>query len=64
MIGIMGKEKNQKRFKPYDYNGMKFTTNVIFQTLWDSEHKEHVQGLIDYMNEHNPNYVFKMIKRT
>lgn len=64
MVSIQGKLKTEKRFKTYDYRQGVFVNNIIRGTLWDDEQKGHVQELVDYMNKENPEYIFKIIKRS
>jgi hypothetical protein len=61
--GIMGREKGKGKFKPFDYKSGRFVGNVIYQTMWPKKEKAHVQKLIDHMNEKNPGYEFKIVKR-
>ena len=62
MYGIMGKVKGEKKFKPLDYQNLRFVTNVIHQTLWDS--KDEPQKIVDELNEDNKgNIEFKLIER-
>ena len=63
MIAIMGKEKISKRFKSFDYASGMFVGNIIFQTMWANDQRQHVEGLIDSLHKLNPDYEFKIIKR-
>ena len=60
--GIMGKEKSKGKFKPFDYANGNFVTNIVYQTMWPD--KAYVQKLVDYMNKENPEYEFKVVKRS
>ena len=65
MYGIKGKKKTDKRFKSFNYKDGKFEANKINQTIWwenTEEMKNYVQELVDYMNENNPEYIFKLEK--
>jgi len=59
---IMGREKGKGKFKAFDYSEGKFVVNVFNQTMWPD--KSHVQKLVDFMNKENPEYEFKVIKRS
>jgi len=65
MFGIKGKKKTDKRFRPFNYKDGKFEINKINQTIWwenTEEMKNHVQKLVDYMNENNSEYIFELEK--
>lgn len=56
--GIMGKRRNTKQFRPFEYKSGKFAINRIYQTLWTD--KDYVQSLVDYLNKHNQEFTFKI----
>ena len=63
MYGIKGKKRTGGVFRPFNYKDGKFEINKIHQTIWQEdtqEIKDHVQKLVNYMNEHNPEYLFKL----
>ena len=64
MISIQGKLKTDSRFKGFDYKNGVFVVNLIHETLWNAEQSEHVQILVDTMNRDNPDYIFRLKKRS
>lgn len=57
---IMCKYPNAHHFTGFDYKAGRPVTNIIYQTMWPEECQEHVLGLVEYLNAHNPGYTFKL----
>jgi len=57
---IYGKQKAEKRFKPFDYKGGKFVVNLIYATYWHRSCQSHVRNLVETMNKDNNDYIFEM----
>ncbi len=60
---VYGKRKDEKRFKPFDMNGNRFVTNLIHATIFPSEQLPKLREEVDFMNTHNPDYIFEIRKR-
>lgn len=63
MIGIYGKAKTDKRYKLFDYTSGTFVITKIRQTLWQDSEREHVDKLVEHMNNENEYYTFKVVTR-
>ena len=63
MYIVYGKRKDEKRFKPFDMSGNKFVVNLIHATVFFEEQLGELKKEVDYMNEHNPQYVFEIRKK-
>ncbi|PAV30227.1 hypothetical protein CIL05_07100 [Virgibacillus profundi] len=62
MLAIYGKLKNEKRFRMYNLKEDCFVERKIFVTLFHESQKDELQEDVDYMNKHNPNYIFELRK--
>lgn len=62
MLAFYGKKKTDKTFKMYNIKNDTFVDRKIHVTVFDEEEKDELKKDIDYMNEHNPNYIFELRK--
>ena len=62
MLIVYGKKKTEKRFKPFDMNNNTFVINKIRATLFPESQREQLQKEIDFMNKHNPDFIFEIRK--
>jgi len=60
MIRILGKKLTDKKYQGLDYKEGVLESKRIFHTMWPDTEKKHVQTLIDYINEQNKDYTFKL----
>ena len=60
---VYGKRKDEKRFKPFDMNGNRFVTNLIHATVFPPEQLGKLQKEVNYMNQHNPDYIFEIRRK-
>ena len=60
MLRIMGKLKSGKKYKGFDYEEGFLVTAKIHHTLWPNLEEANVQRYVDYMNEQNQDYEFKL----
>jgi hypothetical protein len=63
MYVVYGKLKTEKRFKPFDMNNNRFVVNLIHATVFDESQLEALKREVEYMNEHNPDYIFEIRKK-
>lgn len=60
---VYGKRKDEKRFRPFDMNGNRFVNRLFYATMFFEKDLEALQQEVNYMNQHNPEYVFKIVKK-
>lgn len=63
MYMVYGKRKTEKRFKPFDMNNNRFVINLIHATVFDDSQLEELKKEVEYMNTHNPDYIFEIRKK-
>jgi len=59
---IYGKKIAESRFKAFDYNGGIFVDKLIYATIINESEKQKAIKSIQYMNESNPEYFFKLVQ--
>ena len=63
MYIVYGKRKDERRFRPFDMNGNRFVVNLIHATVFPPEQLSRLQEEVDFMNTHNPDYIFEIRRK-
>lgn len=63
MYIVYGKRKDERRFRPFDMNGNRFVVNLIHATVFPPEQLSRLQEEVEFMNEHNPDYIFEIRRK-
>ena len=62
MYRLYAKGKDQKQFKPMDYNGGVQVTNLIYATVFSDDQYESLKKVTKELNEYHDEYVFEIRK--
>ncbi len=60
LLAVYGKHKNDIKFRGFNMKNNVFVDRKIHLTLYNPIHKEELQEEIDFMNEHNKDYIFEL----